>query len=229
MAILIAPSILAADFCRLGQEVEVVARAGGDYIHVDVMDGRFVPQISIGQPVVAALRKVTSLPLDVHLMIEAPERSIESFADAGADLICVHAEACRHLHRTLQHIRNLGKRPAVSLNPSTPPEAVHWVLDQVDMVLVMSVNPGWGGQLFIPGALDKIRLLRETLDQRGLNVDIEVDGGIVVGNVAQVVAAGANVLVSGTGIFGTTDYAATIKQMRLTAQGTKNNLGEQAI
>jgi ribulose-phosphate 3-epimerase len=219
MRVLIAPSILAADFARLGDEVRAVADAGADYIHVDVMDGRFVPNITIGQPVVAALRRATSLPLDVHLMIEEPEHHVASFAEAGADLICVHAEACRHLHRTLQLIRGLGKRPAVSLNPATPTEAAEWVLGEVDMVLVMSVNPGFGGQRFIPGALEKIRRLRARAADLGLAPDIEVDGGVVVENTAEVVAAGANVLVSGTGIFGTPDYAETIRRMRAAAGG----------
>jgi ribulose-phosphate 3-epimerase len=169
--------------------------------------------------VVAALRRATSLPLDVHLMIEEPEHHVASFAEAGADLICVHAEACRHLHRTLQLIRGLGKRPAVSLNPATPTEAAEWVLGEVDMVLVMSVNPGFGGQRFIPGALEKIRRLRARAADLGLAPDIEVDGGVVVENTAEVVAAGANVLVSGTGIFGTPDYAETIRRMRAAAGG----------
>jgi ribulose-phosphate 3-epimerase len=216
--VLIAPSILAADFGRLHEEVQAVAAAGADYIHVDVMDGRFVPNITIGQPVVAALRRATELPLDVHLMIEEPERYVESFAAAGAELICVHVEACRHLHRTVQHIRSLGKRPAVSLNPATPPEAVGWVLDDVEMVLVMSVNPGFGGQAFIPAALAKVRALRAELDRRGLQrVDIEIDGGIVVDNIEAVVAAGANVIVSGTGIFHTARYSDTIAAMRAAA------------
>jgi len=216
--ILISPSILAADFGRLAEEVKAVAAAGSDYIHVDVMDGCFVPNISIGPPVVAALRRATQLPLDVHLMIADPDRFLDDFARAGADLICVHVEACTHLHRTLQRIRDLGKRPAVSLNPATPPEAVHWVLDGVEMVLVMSVNPGFGGQSFIPESLEKIRALRETLLARGLEVDIEVDGGVVVENAADVTAAGANVLVSGTGIFRTPDYAETIRRMRAAAR-----------
>jgi len=217
MRILIAPSILAADFGRLADEVGAVTRAGCDYIHVDVMDGHFVPNITIGPPVVRALRQATRLPLDVHLMIADPDRYIEAFAEAGADLICVHVEACTHLHRTLQRIRDLGKRAAVSLNPATPPEAIHWVLEQVEMVLVMSVNPGFGGQSFIPATLAKIRALRETIDHRGLQRDIEVDGGIVVQNVAEVARAGANVLVSGTGIFRTPDYAETIRAMRAAA------------
>jgi ribulose-phosphate 3-epimerase len=216
--ILISPSILAADFGRLAEEVKAVAAAGSDYIHVDVMDGCFVPNISIGPPVVAALRRATQLPLDVHLMIADPDRFLDDFARAGADLICVHVEACTHLHRTLQRIRDLGKRPAVSLNPATPPEAVHWVLDGVEMVLVMSVNPGFGGQSFIPESLEKIRALRETILARGLEVDIEVDGGVVVENAADVTAAGANVLVSGTGIFRTPDYAETIRRMRAAAR-----------
>lgn len=214
MEIRIAPSILAADFGRLGAEAEAVTAAGCDYLHVDVMDGRFVPNLTIGQPVVAALRRHTHLPLDVHLMIEEPERYLESFARAGADLICLHVEACRHLHRALQEIRALGKRPAVSLNPSTPIEAVEWVLDEVEMVLVMSVNPGFGGQRFIPSALAKLRALRARALARGLSLELEVDGGIVVENVREVVAAGATVLVSGTGIFGTANYSETIAKMR---------------
>jgi ribulose-phosphate 3-epimerase len=218
MDILISPSILAADFGRLAEEVKAVADAGCDYIHVDVMDGCFVPNITIGPPVVAALRQATQLPLDVHLMIADPDRYLDDFARAGADLICVHVEACTHLHRTLQRIRDLGKRPAVSLNPATPPEAAHWVLEDVEMVLVMSVNPGFGGQSFIPSSLEKIRALRETISARGLGVDIEVDGGVVVDNAAEVAGAGANVLVSGTGIFRTPDYAETIRRMRAEAK-----------
>jgi len=212
--ILIAPSILAADFTRLGEEVAAATSAGSDYLHIDVMDGRFVPNLTIGQPVVTALRKVTQLPLDVHLMIEEPERYVEFFAAAGADLICVHVEACRHLHRVLQQIRALGKRAAVALNPATPPDTVEWVLEDLDMVLVMSVNPGFGGQAFIPSALEKLRHLREEITRRGLQVDLEVDGGIVVENIAQVAAAGANVFVSGTGIFRTPSYPSTVAAMR---------------
>lgn len=219
MKALISPSILAADFARLGEEVQAITDGGCDYIHVDVMDGMFVPNITIGQPVVAALKKVTPLPLDVHLMIERPERYVEDFARAGADIICVHAEACTHLHRTMQQIHGCGKKAAVSLNPATPLEAISWVLEEVDMVLVMSVNPGFGGQSFIPSALDKVRALRSMLDERGLTeVDIEVDGGVVVNNAVEVAGAGANVLVSGTGIFKTDDYAATIAAMRAQAE-----------
>lgn len=212
MRIKIAPSILAADFGRLAQEVLAIEQAGCDYVHVDVMDGGFVPNITIGQPVVAALRKVTQLPLDVHLMIEQPERYVESFADAGADLITVHAEACTHLHRTLQLIRGVGKKAGVSLNPATPVDLLRWVLDDLDLVLVMSVNPGFGGQRFIPGSLAKISEVRELLG--GRPIEVEVDGGIVVDNIAAVAGAGADVLVSGTGIFGSEDYTATIKEMR---------------
>jgi ribulose-phosphate 3-epimerase len=208
----IAPSILSADFGRLGEEVRAIASA--DYVHVDVMDGHFVPNLTIGPIVVEAVRRATQLPLDVHLMIEDAERWVAAYARAGADLIGVHAEACPHLHRTLHQIRELGKRPCVVLNPATPLEAIEWVLADVDQVLIMSVNPGFGGQQFISSALDKIRLLREMIRERGLAVDIEVDGGVKLDNVAAVVEAGADVIVSGSGIFGTKDYAATISAMR---------------
>ena len=212
MPLKIAPSILSADFGRLAEEVAAIATA--DYVHVDVMDGHFVPNLTIGPVVVAAVRRATRLPLDVHLMIEDAERWVAAYAHAGADLIGVHVEACPHLHRTLHQIRELGKRPCVVLNPATPLEAIEWVLGDVDQVLIMSVNPGFGGQQFIPGALDKIRLLREMIRERNLAVDIEVDGGVKLDNVAAVVEAGANVIVSGSGIFGTKDYAATIAAMR---------------
>lgn len=208
----IAPSILSADFGRLGEEIQAIASA--DYVHVDVMDGHFVPNLTIGPVVVEAVKRATALPLDVHLMIEDAERWVAAYARAGADLIGVHVEACPHLHRTLQQIRDLGKRPCVVLNPATPPEAIEWVLEDVDQVLVMSVNPGFGGQAFIPGALRKIQQLRRMIDERGLAVDIEVDGGVKVDNVAAVCAAGANVIVSGSGVFGTRDYAATIAELR---------------
>lgn len=213
-AVRIAPSILSADFGRLGDEVAAVTRAGADYIHVDVMDGHFVPNLTIGPPVIAAIRKATPLPLDVHLMIEEPERWIDAYAQAGADLIHVHAEACTHLHRVIQQIRGAGKRAVVALNPATPLNVLEHVLPDLAMVLIMSVNPGFGGQAFIPAALDKVRRLRQWIGQRGLQVDIEVDGGVKLANVAEVVAAGANVIVSGSGIFETDDYAATIRQMR---------------
>jgi ribulose-phosphate 3-epimerase len=214
MRTLIAPSILSADFGRLAEEVRAITTAGADYVHVDVMDGHFVPNLTIGPPVIKAIRKVTTLPLDVHLMIEKPAQWVEAYAEAGADLICVHAEAATHLHRTLQHIRTLGKKPAVALNPHTPIEAVRYVLGDVDMVLIMSVNPGFGGQAFIPAVLEKIRELRAEADRRGHDLDIEVDGGIKVDNVAEVARAGANLIVSGSGIFGEKDYGGTIKAMR---------------
>jgi ribulose-phosphate 3-epimerase len=214
MRTLIAPSILSADFGRLAEEVRAVTDAGADLIHVDVMDGHFVPNLTIGPPVVRAVRRATGLPLDVHLMIEAPERWIGEYADAGADLISVHAEAAVHLHRTLEAIRAAGKKAAVALNPATPLEPLRYVLDLVDMVLIMSVNPGFGGQSFIPQVLDKIRALRAEADARGLALDIEVDGGVKVENVDVVAAAGANVIVSGSGIFAQADYRQTIARMR---------------
>ena len=212
MRVKIAPSILSADFGRLADEVKAVATA--DYIHVDVMDGHFVPNLTIGPIVVEAVRRATTLPLDVHLMIENAERWVAAYAKAGADLIGVHAEACPHLHRTIGQIKELGKKPCVVLNPATPLEAIEWVLGDVAQVLVMSVNPGFGGQKFIASALEKVRRLRKMIDDRGLNVEIEVDGGIKVDNVAEVVRAGANVIVSGSGVFGTKNYAATIAELR---------------
>jgi ribulose-phosphate 3-epimerase len=208
----IAPSILSADFGRLAEEIKAISNA--DYVHVDVMDGHFVPNMTIGPIVVEAARRATTLPLDVHLMIEDAERWVPAYAKAGADLIGVHVEACPHLHRTIGQIRELGKKPCVVLNPASPIESIEWVLGDVAMVLVMSVNPGFGGQKFIPSALDKIRQLRELITKRGLDVDIEVDGGVKLDNVAEVVAAGANVIVSGSGVFGTKDYAKTIDEMR---------------
>ncbi len=202
----IAPSILSADFGRLADEVRAIDLAGCDYIHVDVMDGRFVPNITIGPVVVAALRKATSKPLDVHLMIEEPERYIDDFARAGADIIGVHVEACRHLHRVVEQIRAAGKRASVVLNPHTPPEMVHYVLPELSQVLVMSVNPGFGGQSFIPLVLPKITALRNEIDARGLSIDIEVDGGLKPDNVAAVVAAGANVIVAGSAVFNVADH-----------------------
>lgn len=210
----IAPSILSADFSRLAEEVRAVEKAGADLLHVDVMDGRFVPNITIGPPVVAAIRKCSSLPLDVHLMIVEPERYIEAFAEAGADVITVHAEATPHLQRAVARVRELGKKAGVSLNPSTSLSAVEWVLTDVDMVLLMTVNPGFGGQAYLPSMTGKIELLRAQLSRAGLSVDIEVDGGIKADNVSEVVRAGANVIVSGSGIFGTPDYAKTIALMR---------------
>jgi ribulose-phosphate 3-epimerase len=210
----IAPSLLSADFGRLAEEIRAVENAGADLLHVDVMDGRFVPNITIGQPVVAAIRRCSALPLDVHLMIVEPEKYIEDFAAAGADIITVHAEATPHLQRAVARIRELGKKAGVSLNPSTSLSAVEWVLSDVDMVLLMTVNPGFGGQAFLPSMTGKIELLRSQLARTSLPVDIQVDGGIKADNVAEVVRAGANVIVSGSGIFGTKDYAKTIARMK---------------
>lgn len=210
----IAPSILSADFGRLGEEVKAVEAAGADYVHVDVMDGRFVPNITIGPVVVEAVRRSTSLPLDVHLMIVEPERYIGDFVKAGASIITVHVETCPHLHRTLEQIRQAGAKPSVVLNPSTPLSAIEEVLGQVTQVLVMSVNPGFGGQSFIPATVDKVRRLRAMLDARKLSVDIEVDGGINAQTAKQVVAAGANVLVAGNAVFREKDYRAAIAALR---------------
>lgn len=210
----IAPSILSADFARLGDDVAAVDRAGADYIHIDVMDGHFVPNITIGPLVVEALRRVTSKPLDVHLMIKNPDLYIAEFARAGADIITVHQEAVPHLHRTVQLIKSLGKKAGVSLNPATPVETLDVILDELDLVLVMSVNPGFGGQSFIPSALAKIGALRQRISARGLTTELEVDGGVKLDNIAQVVAAGADVLVAGSAIFNTADYAATITALR---------------
>jgi ribulose-phosphate 3-epimerase len=214
---LIAPSILSADFGRLADEVRAVEAGGADWIHIDVMDGRFVPNITIGPLVVQAVRRVTKLPLDVHLMIVEPERYLADFAHAGADLLCVHAEACPHLHRTIQQIRELGKRPAVALNPATPLAVLDHVLPDLDMVVLMSVNPGFGGQSFIPAALPKIEALRAAFTRLGLDTHIEIDGGVKLDNIAEVAAEGADVFVSGSGVFGTKDYAGTIKTMHARA------------
>ena len=208
----IAPSILSADFGRLAEEVAAIATA--DYVHVDVMDGHFVPNLTIGPVVIEAVRRATKLPLDVHLMIEEPDRWVADYAKAGADSIGVHVEACTHLHRTIGQIRDLGKKAVVVMNPATPIEALEWVLRDVHMVLVMSVNPGFGGQSFIPSALEKIAALRALIDDRGWSAEIEVDGGIKIDNVEAVVRAGANVIVSGSGVFGTKDYAVTIAELR---------------
>jgi ribulose-phosphate 3-epimerase len=210
----IAPSILSADFARLGEEVRAVAAAGADYIHVDVMDGHFVPNLTIGPLVVAALRQVTTLPLDVHLMIENPDRYIADFAKAGADIITVHQEAVPHLHRTVQLIKSLGKKAGVSLNPATPVATLDVILDELDLVLMMTVNPGFGGQAFIDSGLAKITALRREIDRRGLAVELEVDGGVKPDNIGRIAAAGAEVFVAGSAVFGTPDYAATIAELR---------------
>ncbi|KRT74131.1 MAG: ribulose-5-phosphate 3-epimerase, ribulose-phosphate 3-epimerase [Deltaproteobacteria bacterium CSP1-8] len=210
----IAPSLLSADFGRLAEEIAAVEKAGADLLHLDIMDGRFVPNITIGPPVVAAVKKYAKLPLDVHLMIVEPEKYLEAFADAGADVITVHAEATPHLQRAVARVRELGKKAGVSLNPSTSLSAVEWVLTDVDLVLLMTVNPGFGGQAYLPAMNGKIELLRSQLTRAGLSVDIEVDGGIKADNVSVVVRAGANVIVSGSGIFGTKEYGKTISEMR---------------
>lgn len=213
--VLIAPSILASDFTRLGDEVQAVLDAGADWIHVDVMDGFFVPNITIGQPICAALRKrFPDAVLDVHLMIEKPERYVDSFAEAGADILTVHVEASTHLHRTLQAIRSAGMRAGVSLNPHTPIESIDYVLKELDMVLIMSVNPGFGGQSFIPSALRKIAAVRALANERGLDIDIQVDGGVKTDNAQEVIDAGANVLVAGSAVFKSDDYKATIDALR---------------
>ncbi len=197
----IAPSILSADFARLGEAIRAIEAGGADYVHVDVMDGHFVPNISIGLPVVAALKRVSRLPLDVHLMITQPERYVADFVDAGASILSVHVEACPHLHRVIQQIRGLGARPSVTLNPATSLETVREILPFVDQVLIMSVNPGFGGQSYIPTMTDKIARLAEMIRVTGREIDIEVDGGIDASTAGDVVAAGANVLVAGTAVF----------------------------
>ncbi len=197
----LAPSILSADFGRLGEQVAEATKAGADYIHVDVMDGHFVPNITIGAPVVAAIRHWTNLPLDVHLMIEAPEHQISQFADAGADIITVHIEACPHIHRVVQIIKELGVKAGVALNPGTPIDAVNGVLSSLDLVLVMTVNPGFGGQAFIEDMVDKVARLRAELDRRNLAAELEVDGGINAEVAPRVVRAGAKVLVAGAAVF----------------------------
>ncbi len=198
----LAPSILSADFARLGQQIDEVARAGADYVHVDVMDGHFVPNITIGAPVVASIRRATTLPLDVHLMIEHPERYVSQFAQAGADIVTVHAEASAHLHATIRLIKELGAKAGVSLNPPTPLAVIEEFLPHVDLVLIMSVNPGFGGQSFMPETLPKIANMRRLLKNRELHAELEVDGGINADNASDIVEAGADILVAGNSIFG---------------------------
>jgi ribulose-phosphate 3-epimerase len=210
----IAPSILSADFGRLEEEVQAVEAAGADYIHIDVMDGHFVPNITIGPVVVEAVRKITRLPLDVHLMIQNPDRYIPNFAKAGADILSVHVETCPHLQRTVTQIREFSVKPSVVLNPATPLTFLENIMAEVDWVLIMSVNPGFGGQKFIPGALDKIKRLRQMIVQRGLQVEIEVDGGITPDNVGEVCRAGADIVVAGSAIYHTPDYKKTIELFR---------------
>lgn len=211
---LIAPSILSADFSRLGEEVSAVEKAGADWIHVDVMDGHFVPNITMGPLIVEAVRRVSTLPIDVHLMIESPDRYIADFAKAGAAFISVQVEACIHLNRTIQYIKEIGARPGVVLNPSTPLDTIAWVLADVEFVLIMSVNPGFGGQTFIPGSLDKIKALRKMIDDRGLSTLIQIDGGVNPENIKSIAQAGADVFVAGSAIYGTQDYKKAIDDFR---------------
>ncbi len=221
MSVKIAPSILSADFARLADAVHQAEAGGADWIHVDVMDGHFVPNITIGPPVVKALRKETTLPLDVHLMINRPEQLLETFAAAGADYLTVHVEAANHLHRTIERIRELGVKPGISLNPATPLSTIEEILPFVDMVLIMSVNPGFGGQRFIPTSTAKIAALRSTIEKRSLwGVEIEVDGGVSVKTIPEIVAAGASVLVAGAAVFNSeATVADNIAALRAAAQG----------
>lgn len=215
--IYIAPSILSADFANLGREVRDVDEAGADAIHIDVMDGRFVPNITIGPLVVDAVRKVTAKPLDVHLMIADADRYIDDFAKAGADWITVHVEACTHLHRTVSRIKELGKKAGVVLNPATSLDTLEYILGDVDLVMLMSVNPGFGGQSFIPSTLAKARLLRKQITALGLNVGIEIDGGIGPDNIAEVAEAGVNIFVAGSAIYGCDEYSGVIAEMKKAA------------
>lgn len=210
----LAPSILSADFSNLSNDVSKVERAGAELLHIDVMDGHFVPNITIGPLVAKALRPKSKMIFDVHLMIEEPDKYIEEFVKAGADIISVHSEACVHLHRTIQNIKSHGIKAAVALNPATPLEVIDYVLEDLDMVLLMTVNPGFGGQKFIEGTLRKIEKLKAMIDERGLKVDIEVDGGINLNNVKRVVDAGANVIVAGSAVFGCDDVEGRIKEFK---------------
>ncbi len=211
---MIAPSILSADFSRLGREIEAVQQAGAEVIHVDVMDGHFVPNITIGPLVVRAVRQVTGLPVDVHLMITEPDRYLQDFAEAGADWITVHVEACTHLHRTIHHILDLGKKAGAVLNPATSLSTLDYILEDVDLVMLMSVNPGFGGQSFIPSTLEKIRKLRAMLDQVNPDAGIEIDGGVSPKTIGGVAEAGANIFVAGSAVYGREDYAAAIAELK---------------
>lgn len=213
----IAPSILSADFARLLEDVKKVENAGCEYLHIDVMDGHFVPNITLGPNVVKSLRKDVKMVFDAHLMIENPDNYIKDFVDAGCDIIVVHEEACTHLHRTIQNIKSHNVKAGVALNPATPIENIKYVLKDLDMVLIMTVNPGFGGQSFIDGMVDKIKEVKSLIDEQGLNVDIQVDGGIKPSNVDKVVKAGANVIVAGSAIFNSDDIEATVKEFRLNA------------
>lgn len=219
----IAPSILSADFARLADEVLRVEMGGADLLHVDVMDGHFVPNLTVGPPIVAALRKVTKLPLDVHLMITNPDAYLAEFADAGADYLTVHVETCPHLHRTVQAIKERGVKAGVTLNPATSLSTVEEILPDADLLLIMSVNPGFGGQQFIPGSLQKIARARRLIEQTRSHAVLEVDGGVKVDNAFRIVKAGADILVAGSAIFSSSDYTATIRAMRRSAQSTRQD------
>ena len=217
----ISPSILSADFTKLTQELQALEKGGADYVHVDVMDGRFVPNITIGPFIVEAIKRATSLPLDVHLMIEEPERYIDDFARAGSSIITVHVEATRHLHKVVQAIKGHGLKAGVTLNPGTPVIMLEPVMDDADLILVMSVNPGFSGQGFIPGSLKKIAEVRRMIEATGRAIELQVDGGIKTSNIKEVAAAGADVFVSGSGVFSTPDYGKTIAELKKQAHSAK--------
>jgi ribulose-phosphate 3-epimerase len=217
--IMIAPSILSADFARLGEEITAVVRQGADVIHIDVMDGHFVPNITIGPLVVKAVRKITQCPLDVHLMISNPDQYIESFAEAGADWITVHVETCNHLHRTIAKIKELGKKAGAVLNPATSLASLDYILADLDLVMLMSVNPGFGGQKFIPSTIEKTAALKKMIDSQGLNVGIEIDGGVSPATIQAIAQAGANIFVAGSAVFGKDDYGKEISTLKSLAVG----------
>lgn len=217
----ISPSILSADFTKLTKELSDLEAGGADYVHVDVMDGRFVPNITIGPFIVEAIKRATKLPLDVHLMIEEPEKYITDFARAGSDIITVHTEATKHLHKVVQSIKDSGKKAGVTINPGTPVAMIEPVINDVDLILIMSVNPGFSGQGFIPSALKKIELARKMIKESGRNIELEVDGGIKVGNIKDAAKAGADVFVSGSGVFGAADYGKTISEMKAAASSAR--------
>lgn len=217
--LMIAPSILSADFAKLGEEITQVVASGADVIHIDVMDGHFVPNITIGPLVVAAVRKITTAPLDVHLMISNPDQYIDAFAEAGADWITVHVEVCHHLHRTIHAIKQLGKKAGAVLNPATPLTTLEYVLEDLDLVMLMSVNPGFGGQKFIRSAIDKTKKLKTMIDDRGLQVGIEIDGGVSPATIGEIALAGANIFVAGSAVFGHDNYAQVIAELKKLAAG----------